>query len=416
MKTKSIFIAIILLLTWSCQEPSDSTVFSEINIEWPSLADSPWPVMHHDAQKTSRSPYRGPSFESIEMVSSEALEKNASIIIGSNNTIIFTHTNISTSQTILEKHTLDGTIIWSTVVEEDANKNSYTSTLSSSGSIYVPGGASGTIISVDEGSGVINWSTPLGGNLHSGISLDKDGNLYVLFGDDNSLGSLDPSGDMRWQIVDKNLYVALDRPPVTFSPDGNQLFCSSVDSLYCFSSNSQLLWSYPARIPYNRIMVNNIGDLFFYNESDSTLTCLSSDGNIVWRLTNTELNLFRIEEYTAPAMDYSGNLYFVGLNTDIETVVVSISSDGALRWSWNGFIGPVEAISDLLCDADNVIYLAYKDTDFRVAAINYDGILKSEIRSESITARPHGGIFLTSINEIILPHIQSATTTFIKIR
>ena len=37
----------------------------QINIEWPTLADSPWPMVKHDPQFTGRSPYKGPQTPTI---------------------------------------------------------------------------------------------------------------------------------------------------------------------------------------------------------------------------------------------------------------------------------------------------------------------------------------------------------------
>ena len=74
----------------------------QTDIDWPSLADSPWPMFLHDPQHTSRSPLAGPqngTFTRIgpvneEIFSSPAVTEDGLIIFGaegsSNNRIRFT--------------------------------------------------------------------------------------------------------------------------------------------------------------------------------------------------------------------------------------------------------------------------------------------------------------------------------------
>ena len=88
MKHKKILNSLILLLSAalliSCEEstgPDNSKDpkppgYQE-EIPWPSLADSPWPMYHHDPQNTGRTNYSGPfSISSITEIKSAITATN----------------------------------------------------------------------------------------------------------------------------------------------------------------------------------------------------------------------------------------------------------------------------------------------------------------------------------------------------
>ena len=58
MLVKKILITFLLSTTIYCQQ--------QIDIPWPTLANSPWPMIKHDPQLTGRSPYAGPKTPTIK--------------------------------------------------------------------------------------------------------------------------------------------------------------------------------------------------------------------------------------------------------------------------------------------------------------------------------------------------------------
>ena len=58
MLVKKILITFLLSTTIYCQQ--------QIDIPWPTLANSPWPMIKHDPQLTGRSPYAGPKIPTIK--------------------------------------------------------------------------------------------------------------------------------------------------------------------------------------------------------------------------------------------------------------------------------------------------------------------------------------------------------------
>jgi len=62
----NLFYILIAILFCACMEDvdkvNDDIIISmpQSHIEWPSLADSPWPMYRHDPQSTNRSQFQGP--------------------------------------------------------------------------------------------------------------------------------------------------------------------------------------------------------------------------------------------------------------------------------------------------------------------------------------------------------------------
>ncbi len=65
-KSIIIFFILFLSLLLNCKNksptetPPDNNIHPQVDIPWPSLGDSQWPMHHHDPQSTGRSPFVGP--------------------------------------------------------------------------------------------------------------------------------------------------------------------------------------------------------------------------------------------------------------------------------------------------------------------------------------------------------------------
>ena len=55
------FICFVFCHDKNTNEPLPDNTHPQVDIPWPSLADSPWAMYHHDPQSTGRSPYHGPT-------------------------------------------------------------------------------------------------------------------------------------------------------------------------------------------------------------------------------------------------------------------------------------------------------------------------------------------------------------------
>ncbi len=190
----------------------------QVNIEWPSLADTPWPMYHHDPQSTGRSQYRGPQNGTISHINLPLFSTMSGTSIGYNKTAFLPASDFSYS--LLYAFNYAGTPIWSKSV-----LGSYTTPLiSSDSSIYVA--SQNKIFIALNHNGDTLWTTPISIMYSRGINIDKKGNLYLIERSDNSINSLkvlDENGNLLWTLKDDRITETYYNIP-TFSPDGNTVY------------------------------------------------------------------------------------------------------------------------------------------------------------------------------------------------
>ena len=71
------------------ETPPDNNSHPQVDIPWPSLADSPWPMHHGNPQSTGRYSGAGPQLGSIAWKYDVGHEVGTSVAIGSDSTIYF---------------------------------------------------------------------------------------------------------------------------------------------------------------------------------------------------------------------------------------------------------------------------------------------------------------------------------------
>ena len=83
---------LFFLLTGCSKEPTktEDTPSPQEHIPWPSLADSPWTMFHHDPQSTGRSQYVGPQIGNVKWeFSFHPGHAQGSVAIGLDSSIYF---------------------------------------------------------------------------------------------------------------------------------------------------------------------------------------------------------------------------------------------------------------------------------------------------------------------------------------
>jgi len=60
-----------------------------VDVPWPGLANSPWPMFLHDPQHTGRSPYRGPQEGKVEWLFDAGIWVYSSPVIDLDGSIYF---------------------------------------------------------------------------------------------------------------------------------------------------------------------------------------------------------------------------------------------------------------------------------------------------------------------------------------
>ncbi len=337
-----------ILVVIGCPKPDEDYPFPEtnpqINIPWPSLADSPWPMHHHDPQSTGRSQYAGPQqgiiYKKVPMAASVS-----GISVGTDSTVYMSSYGYPYSFYCFD---YEGNIKW-----ESTFRSASTPIVGADNLVYA-GGTEQFFAFTLEGDTLwhksINYMTTLG------VNIDKEGNLYFIDTGKN-LVVLSNAGDVSWQLNDSRFLQWADAAP-TFSPDGNTLYVQGdpVSILAVDLITQSVKWTFGDQGLYSAPVVDNDGNLLFSPGPNSLISgnrvfySLDSDGDINWNFSYISRLLWDNSE---PTIDYDGNIYFA---TD---TLYSLNYRGELRWKF-GFEDGYSNGSPLICDINNVVYAGVK--------------------------------------------------------
>ncbi len=277
-----------LLLAAGCKkdsptepQPTKPPGYQE-DIPWKSLADSPWPMNHHDPQNTGRSSFKGPRKGNISKVI-DIPEVMTGIVVDIDSNFYFTSSDPNQNISGLYALEANGNVKW-----KYTNTSSCWTTpiISASGKIYFMD--LHRVYSVSR-NGKLNWEYQKEFNPASVISfsMGKNGDLFFL--DQNrKLFSISNQGNLNWVLADNNLFASFFNNLV-FSPDGNTIYT--------------LGWG-TALIAIN-----------------------TADGSIKWKFGEGR----GINQYT-PFIDSEGNIYMQALSSTGDTAFYSIKDNGSIRW------------------------------------------------------------------------------------
>lgn len=351
---KNLFTFLMILLAlfiYSCDsstkpEDEEPQIVPQVDIEWSSLANTPWPMHHHDPQSTGRSKYAGPQQGIISKRVYVGLSVTG-ISIGYNSTIF-----IATSYPPFDFFAMDyeGNTKW-----VYSYVRGYTTPLISRDStIYVSG--SEYLLSFNH-EGDTLWRKQIEKSTCVGMNIDLDGNIYFInyF---NTLIVVDKNGDFRWKLEDDRLLGGPNAAP-TFSPDSKILYLQGQDvSVLALNIESKSIeWTFGDQPLQSSPVVDNAGNLYILPGEDviydkTSFYSLNPTGQIIWEF---EFSTQRLFDNIEPTIDYNGNLYF-GTDT-----LYSLTNSGKLRWKkyLNGYIS-----SPLISDINNVVYVAANNLDY----------------------------------------------------
>lgn len=356
------------VIMMSCKEsgtnpPEEKPPGYQEDIPWPSLADSPWPMNHHDPQNTGRSKFNGPVFGILDTVISTP-ELHSGFACSNDSFLYFTG---SSPLGGLMSSTLNGTINWRSY----AVGWSYTAPIiAKDGTIYYLGG-SGLAALNSEGS--VKWIYNINSTQTLKLfTIDKNGNLYFFDGSEHSIKSIDKNGNLVWTFTDPrfnylaNLQLGNN---FAFSPDGKILYVNAVPNklLAIDISNSFVKWEFEkiiANISSGSIigpLIDSNGSVYLnYQENDGTIffTQLNESGAQNWKI-----KLYRpLDEQ--PTIDKNGNIYFA---TD-----TLYCSDYFGNLKWKKALGTFLA-SNLVCDKNGNIFVCLHNPTLKVLCFDSKG-------------------------------------------
>ena len=361
---------LVSLFVVACPKPPEEDVivnpYEQHPIDWPSLADSPWPMLHHDPQFTSRSNYPGPEngviFRKVEMGVSFG-----SVVIGFDSTAF-----IGSTQSFYSFN-YNGDILW-----EQTNIGTYSTPIVAYDSVvYIPS-SFGCMSLLPNGEN--QWEYIAQASIWAlGFNVDKEGNLYFV-DEASTLTALADNGVALWQLNDPRFNGDADAAPA-FAPDGATLYLqgNTVAILAVDIETRGINWTFGEESLFSSPVIDNEGNLYFIPGARHSLDSLRSfysinpEGEINWQY---EFNCALVWDNTEATIDHDGNVYFA---TD---TLYAFQNDGVLKWKY-GFEPGVRNGSSLTCDANNVIYVgAQKEStgENQIMAINPDGTLLRLIR------------------------------------
>ena len=354
-------VVIAVMLT-SCEqnptapnEPPKPPGYQE-DIYWPSLADSPWPMNHHDPQSTGRSKYFGPKFGQIDWkLDSVYMESAASI--ATDGKIYF----VSEDKPGLFAVNQDGTIDWILIDGITLGDVKTTPLIASGSNLYISGGFSGRFYSINT-NGIINWEIDTGVSIDQvGLNIGKDGKIYFV-GFDNLFNSklfcINPSGFIEW-VYENNDILSSAAPGTSFSPDGKTLFIPGKGrSILALDIETQSVkWSFGKSKLRCTPTIDSNGYIYFVsyldtiNSGNFSIFCLKPDGSIRWDYDlGFPGSISDSFYYLEGTLDREGNYYFA------TNELFSLDYFGNLRWKL--LLSETEVSgSSLVCDIDGNIYL-----------------------------------------------------------
>ncbi len=363
-------LAVLVLSCFSPGDPDDADVFRvpQQHIDWPSLANTPWPMLHHDPQFTGRSEHDGPTFGSIFRKVDMGMSFGSAVVGYDSSIFIGGYRE-------LDRFDYEGNLNWRF---ENGRATESSPIISIDSSILVPFGLEFLSLSA---SGQLNWSSNIEVVYGLGFNIDMDGNLYFV-DETSTLNALSSDGSLLWQLSDERILEGADTAPV-FSPDGQTIYVQgdSVSVLAIDINTQSILWTFGDEPLYSSPAIDNAGFLYFtpgrankIADSIWTIYTLTGDGDINWEF---DVVCSMVLDNTEATIDHDGNIYFA------YDTLYSFQNDGILRWKYGFENNRISNVS-LICDNNNVIYVGTRSRingwgTTKILAINQDGDLLWEL-------------------------------------
>jgi hypothetical protein len=359
----------ILLLSFGI-----SSILAQIqtDIEWPTLANSDWPMIKHDPQFTGRSPYKGPQSPTIIWTVDMPDGIFSGPVIGEGGNLYFGSYYQLDSADHFYAYAPDGNLRWD--YKSGTNRPPQSGVLiDSSNTIYF--GSLDKYFYALNFDGSLKWKYETSAPIVeiSMPNIDLEGRLYIT----NGLGelySLNPDGTLNWNVKYENGFIG--KSPV-FSPDGNTIYIAGKDSnLFALNLDGSIKWKYECAKVMRAPLVDSNGNIFILPvQIPFYLYSIDPSGNIRWDYKF--LNLGSMESYSIPTIDKMGNIYVIAIDSSVfpNRALISLDYGGNYRWSYI-FEDPSDDFwQPLICDSEGTVYVG-STFGYYYYAIASDGQLK----------------------------------------
>ncbi|MBK6915049.1 MAG: PQQ-binding-like beta-propeller repeat protein [Ignavibacteriales bacterium] len=262
-------------------EPPKPPGYQE-DIYWPSLADSPWPMEHHDPQNTGRSQYGGPRIGEIEWSLDSIFIRN-SIAVGADSSIY-----VSTGEGLYAIKP-NGQTKWFFEFPEEGGISYSTPLVAADGTIYCSSNGITKNFYAVNANGTLKWQVKDIDLKMNAINIGLDGTLYFIQSG-GTLTALSRYGKILWTYTDSRFYGG-DNSGLSISPDGKTLYLFTyiVEGwLAAFDIESRTIkWNFGDAIS-GHPAVDNDGNIYLIANVDSiyqgiaAVYSLDQQGRIRW--------------------------------------------------------------------------------------------------------------------------------------
>jgi outer membrane protein assembly factor BamB len=338
-------LVLFLLLSTSFVGVSNQTKQASSNkSETPTdggLQNSSWPMFHHDARHTGRSPYAPIDYQPAVKwkfhikgmtVSSPAIDKNGTIYIGAED---FQKSFFAINPNGTEKwhFASNGWIDASPAIGDD-------------GIIY-SGSMNGDLIAFYP-NGTIKWRTHIGASwVYSSPVIDDNGTIYVASTGSSRLGAVDPNGTIKWFFyAEDDIYCS-----PALSDDGTIYDGSNDGYLYAINPDGTLKWKFYSGGEKGVGSAPSIADdgMIYFGGTSGYLYALYPNGTLRWKIGTGYIG------GSSPAIGIDGTIY-VGDQDNYR--IYSIAPNGSTNWYYhtNG-----EIISSPTIDKNGIVYCGSMD-------------------------------------------------------
>ncbi|RKY98770.1 MAG: hypothetical protein DRQ13_03175 [Ignavibacteriae bacterium] len=350
----------------------------QVDIPWPTLADSPWPMVKHDPQFTGRSPYKGPQTPTIVWTKDMEDGIFSGPVIGEKGNLYFGSYYVHADD--FYSYSPDGNFLWQ--YQAGTNRPPQSGiVIDSSNTIYF--GSRDSNLYALNFDGTLKWKYNTSGSILQEVipNIDLHGNIYItnwlsIITDEGELYSIKPDGTLNWKVMHESGFAG--KSPV-FSPDGSTIYIAGLDSnLFTLNLDGSIKWKFSCGEIMSAPMIDSDGNIYFIptpTQPPQYFYSLNPDGSVRWKY-DFQLGTYI---YSIPTIDNEGNLYTIGLDTTCcpnYRSLISLSNDGDFRWK---YIFNDEESDDfwqpLICDSEGTVYVG-STFGFNYYAISSKGELK----------------------------------------
>lgn len=376
MNIVKIFLFLFLLSFYStelhCQQ--------QVKIPWPSLANTPWPILRGDMQGTGRSEYIGPRTNNVIWKKDMPLGVIYGPVIGYDDNLYMGERALSLD-TVNYFYSLDknGNNNW--IFETETNYANNVGPLLGNDSTIFFGNRNSNIYSLDF-YGNKKWNIPdfSIGVLNFTLSIDRTGNIYIPAHD--TIFVISSNGNQVRKIPWDGVYLR----GIMFSPSGDTMYfkdevkqvgwAGSLKSTdldgninWSFNAGGYMNWGLPTIDNQNNVYVIG-GDTILYKRY---LYALTSAGQIKWKY-----EILHANQYCSPTIDINGNIIFAAYilrSGEQKSVIISLDYNGNENWKtildFDNDIFQNYIDHELVCDAEGKVY-------FGTSIASYFGCIDSD--------------------------------------